>query len=35
LGPEVVTIEQLAAVADAETALWLRDRKNRRKLLAR
>ena len=28
--PEVLTIEQIAAMADAETALWLRDRKNRR-----
>jgi hypothetical protein len=28
--PEVVTIDQIAVVADAETAVWLRDRKNRR-----
>jgi Family of unknown function (DUF5906) len=28
--PEVLTIEQIATIADGETALWLRDRKNRR-----
>jgi hypothetical protein len=28
--PDVVTIDMVAAAADAETALWVRDRKNRR-----
>jgi hypothetical protein len=28
--PEVVTIDMIASIADAETALWIRDRKNRR-----
>jgi hypothetical protein len=29
-GPNVVTIDMIAAAADTETALWIRDRKNRR-----
>jgi hypothetical protein len=28
--PEVVTIDMIASIADAETVLWIRDRKNRR-----
>jgi hypothetical protein len=28
--PDVVTIDMIGAAADAETAMWIRDRKNRR-----